>query len=82
MMGSAEVVFGKTGILMQLPGLCDPELAIILPFLENIKSFNKIETRHLNKMTFPSKWKYVRISTPPSVWGEKKSYKEPIQYQN
>lgn len=37
MMGSAEVVLGKTGILMQLPGFRDPELAIILPFLENKK---------------------------------------------
>ena len=32
---SAEVVFGKTGILTQLPGLRDTELAIILLFLEN-----------------------------------------------
>lgn len=32
---SAEVVFGKTGILTQLPGLRGTELAIILPFLEN-----------------------------------------------
>lgn len=61
-MGRAEVVFGKAGILIQLPGLRDPDLAIILPFLENIKSFNKIETRYLSKMTFPSKWKYACIS--------------------
>lgn len=36
MIESAETVFGKTGISIQLPGLCDPELAIMLPFLETL----------------------------------------------
>lgn len=68
MMGRAEVVFGKAGIAIQLPGLHDPELAIILPFLENIKSVNKIGTWYLNKRTFPGKWKYACISmTCPSL---------------
>lgn len=72
MMQSAEAVFGKTGILIQLPGLCDPELAMILPFLENIKSLNVMETQYLNKMTFPSKWNNVHIATMcPSLGLEK-----------
>lgn len=36
MIESAETVFGKTGILIQLPGFCNPELAIMLPFLETL----------------------------------------------
>lgn len=33
---SAETVFGKIGILIQLSGLCDPELAVVLPFVESL----------------------------------------------
>lgn len=36
MIESAETVFGKTEILIQLPGLCDPELAVVLPFMESL----------------------------------------------
>ena len=36
MIESAETVFGKTGILIQLPGLCDTELAVVLPLVESL----------------------------------------------